>query len=165
MNEFPDIDLLRSLEKIIFGLRAKKKTLAAAESCTGGLVSAALTHLAGSSEVFLGGVVAYHNLIKQQLLQVNPSTLAEQGAVSQQTAEAMALGICRLTGADFGIATTGIAGPGGGTSAKPVGTVWIAVASQFGVVSKLLNLSGDRESIRIATVAQSLELLVHQLEN
>jgi PncC family amidohydrolase len=165
MNEFPDIELLKSLEKIIFGLRVKKKTLAAAESCTGGLVSAYLTHLAGSSDVFLGSVVAYHNLIKQQLLEVKPSTLAEHGAVSQQTVEAMSIGICKLTGADFGVATTGIAGPGGGTVSKPVGTVWIAVASNYGVVSKLLNLSGDRETIRIATVAESLQLLVRQLES
>jgi nicotinamide-nucleotide amidase len=103
--------------------------VATAESCTGGRIAAALTAEAGASEYFLGGVVAYSNDVKISVLGVSPEALARHGAVSREVACQMASGVRRLTRADFGVATTGIAGPGGGTPEKPVGTVWIAVAS------------------------------------
>jgi len=110
-------------------LKERGATVATAESCTGGRIAAALTAAAGSSEYFMGGVVAYSNDVKIAALGVDSETLARHGAVSEEVAKEMAIGALRLTGADYTIATTGVAGPGGGSPAKPVGTVWIAVAS------------------------------------
>lgn len=109
-------------------LKARGATAATAESCTGGRVAAALTEAAGASEYFTGGVVAYSNEVKVAALGVSRQTLERHGAVSGEVAREMALGALRLTGARYAVATTGIAGPGGGSPAKPVGTVWIAVA-------------------------------------
>jgi nicotinamide-nucleotide amidase len=109
-------------------LREHGQTLAVAESCTGGLIGHRITDVPGSSAYFLLGVVSYSNEAKQQLLGVSPQTLAAHGAVSTQTAEEMAAGVRRVSGAALGLATTGIAGPGGGTPEKPVGTVCIALA-------------------------------------
>jgi nicotinamide-nucleotide amidase len=164
MDLLSDPRLLEYQEKILFLLNGKKKTVATAESCTGGLVGAALTHLAGSSACYRGGVVAYHNDVKEQQLKVHPEHLKTHGAVSQVVAEEMATHVAKLFGADFGLSTTGIAGPGGGTPTKPVGTVWIAVSSRFNVVSEKLNLSGDRETIRRYSVLGLLELFVSHLE-
>jgi nicotinamide-nucleotide amidase len=110
-------------------LRARGLTVATAESCTGGGLSDAITNVAGSSDYFLGGIVSYSNSAKERLLGVDPRLLAAHGAVSEPVALAMAEGACRALGAEVGIAVTGIAGPGGGSPEKPVGLVYIAVAS------------------------------------
>ena len=124
------------------------KTLASAESCTGGSISAKLTQLAGASEYFNGGVTAYSNFLKEKLLGVSPNTLATYGAVSEETVREMVNGIRAKASADYAVATTGIAGPGGGTAEKPVGTIWIAVASKKQIVTKLLHF-GDRRAQNI----------------
>ena len=108
----------------------RKKTLALAESCTGGMIAAHLTAIPGASDYFLGSVVAYSNALKQNLLYVSEKTLKEHGAVSKETVQEMLAGLFKVTAADFGIAVSGIAGPSGGTPAKPVGTVWAAMGER-----------------------------------
>jgi nicotinamide-nucleotide amidase len=118
-----------TLEAVVGRLLAEKaKTIAVAESCTGGLIAEKLTDIPGSSEYFLGGVVAYANSAKQDLLGVPESFLADHGAVSEPVARAMAYGVRERFGADIGVATTGISGPGGGSEGKPVGLVYLAIA-------------------------------------
>ena len=125
------------------------KTLAIAESCTGGLISKRVTDVSGSSAVLGYGAVTYANEAKIKLLSVKPETLASYGAVSEQTAREMAEGVRALAGADVGIATTGIAGPGGGTPEKPVGLVYLGVSSEKGTRVIRLMLKGDRQRVRI----------------
>jgi nicotinamide-nucleotide amidase len=139
------------------------QTVSVAESCTGGLLGAALTEQPGSSSYFLGGVQAYANSVKEELLGVSHETLLSFGAVSEEVASEMALGIKRLTGSDWAISTTGIAGPDGGTDDKPVGTVWICVADFDGVYSQVLSLSGSRSEIRESTVDEALNMLLERL--
>ena len=117
-------------------LENKGATLSVAESCTGGALSAAFTAMAGASDYFLSGVVSYTNAVKSDVLGVSAETLEKYGAVSRRTAEEMALGVKKLCGSDYAIATTGVAGPSGGTPENPVGTVWIAVTAPEGVFSK-----------------------------
>ena len=131
-------------------------TLATAESCTGGQLGHRITEVAGASAYYLGGVVAYSNDIKEQLLGVHTDTLTQYGAVSAQTAEAMAIGCRRLFQTDYAIATTGISGPTGGTEEKPLGTVWIAIASEKGVVSKKYVYRTIRVQHQERTVNQAL---------
>ncbi len=131
-------------------------TLATAESCTGGQLGHRITEVAGASAYYLGGVVAYSNDIKEQLLGVHTDTLTQYGAVSAQTAEAMAIGCRRLFQTDYAIATTGISGPTGGTEEKPLGTVWIAIASEKGVVSKKYVFRTARVQHQERTVNQAL---------
>lgn len=126
-------------------LRAEGKTAAVAESCTGGNIAHRFTAVAGASEYFLGGVVAYSNEVKTALLGVDPAVLEREGAVSREVAEQMAEGVRRATGADYGISTTGIAGPGGGMPEKPVGTVWMAVAAAGGVYARKMLFGSLRE--------------------
>ena len=155
-----DVDSMENA--LILKLRECGMTLATAESCTGGLIAKRVTDLAGCSDVFLGGCVTYANEAKEKLIGVKHETLEAFGAVSEQTAREMARGVRLAHGADIGIATTGIAGPGGGTPEKPVGTVYIAVSTAEGEKVKLLTLSPkrSREFIRIcaATNAMSLAL-------
>ena len=120
-------------------------TLATAESCTGGALAQQLTAMAGASEYYLGGVVAYSNETKERALGVKHETLLAHGAVSEETVRQMAEGVRERLHADYAVATTGIAGPTGGTPEKPVGTVWIAVASPQGTTAKLLKF-GDRRA-------------------
>lgn len=135
-------------------------TLATAESCTGGLVSSAITDVPGSSQTFLGGVVSYSNELKTAALDVPAGLLAQFGAVSEQTACAMAEGGRALTGADLVVSVTGIAGPGGGTAEKPVGLVWFAVVSDRGVeATSRLFARGGRDSIRARATSTALNLL------
>lgn len=134
----------------------KKRTIAVAESCTGGLLGAALTQEPGSSEVFLGGVISYADAVKKQLLRVQNETLAERGAVSAEVAMQMAEGIKRLTGADLGLATTGIAGPDGGSAEKPVGLVYIGFATPEGVEARRFQFYGGRDTVRQLTVQAAL---------
>ncbi|HKW48850.1 MAG TPA: competence/damage-inducible protein A [Gemmatimonadaceae bacterium] len=134
-------------------------TIAVAESCTGGLLGARLTSIPGSSEVVLGGVIAYANEVKLSLLGVDAADLAKHGAVSEQIARQMAEGVRGRLGATIGISITGVAGPGGGTPEKPVGTVWIAGALPEGTRAVQLKLIGDREEIRRRATQSSLELV------
>jgi len=135
------------------------KTLALAESCTGGSVAQFITSNAGSSAYFKGGVVAYSNEIKNSLLGVPAEMLESFGAVSQQVAEAMALGVQKVLNADYAVATTGIAGPDGGSEEKPVGTVWIAVGGPSGVKSKKYIFKHNRERNVIRTTHTALNML------
>ena len=136
-------------------------TVAAAESCTGGLVGAAVTEVPGSSGVFMGSAVCYDNRIKRDVLGVPADVLESCGAVSAQCANAMASGACRVFGVDVAVSVTGIAGPGGGSPEKPVGTVWFAVSdSRTGMTREFTRrFNGDREMIRERSKAQALELL------
>ena len=138
-------------------------TLAVAESCTGGLLSQRLTNIAGSSKYFIEGVVTYANDAKVRALGVEPILLLEHGAVSAPVAEAMAEGIRRRADTDFGLSITGIAGPGGGTEDKPVGTVFIAIASEAGTEHRKLKLPGDRQLIRWRASQAALDLLRRRL--
>ena len=131
-------------------------TLATAESCTGGQLGHRITEVAGASAYYLGGVVAYSNDIKEQLLGVHTDTLTQYGAVSAQTAEEMAIGCRRLFQTNYAIATTGISGPTGGTEEKPLGTVWIAIASEKGVVAKKYVFRTTRVQHQERTVNQAL---------
>jgi PncC family amidohydrolase len=151
------------VEKIAASLLTRKQTLATAESCTGGLVGAALTDLPGSSRWYLGGVVAYSNPLKTRLLGVPPEMLAAHGAVSAQTAQAMAKGLGEKTGADFAVAVTGIAGPDGGTQEKPVGLVYLAVASPQGMGVFKHRFAGSRSEIRAAAVEAALRHVLDAL--
>ena len=155
-----------TLEKIIGEiLRSKKKTLAVAESCTGGYIGHLITSISGSSDYFNGGIIAYADEIKMNVLKVDESTLNAKGAVSKEIAEQMSDGVRKRLKADFGIATTGIAGPTGGTDEKPVGTVWISVATADKVISEKFNFGNNRErNIRRASLS-ALNMLRTVLEN
>src|SRR3989339_184351 len=134
-----------TLETLIFSiLKNKGKRLAIAESCTGGTIMSRLVSIPGSSEIICGGVITYSNESKINLLKVQPETLDKYGAVSRECAQEMALGVKELYNADYAIATTGIAGPGGGTDMKPVGSVWVSVAGDFGIDSSYKVFTGDR---------------------
>ena len=136
------------------------RTVAVAESCTGGGVCEALSSVPGSAAYFLGGVVAYGNESKTRDLGVPSGLIESAGAVSWEVAEEMAAGAMRRFGAHIGIGTTGIAGPGGGTPEKPVGTVYVAIASEKVRLSYPLRFPGDREAVRGATVLRVLETLI-----
>jgi nicotinamide-nucleotide amidase len=134
-----------SLEMVVGKLLKKdQKTVSTAESCTGGNIAHLLTNVAGSSEYFKGSVIAYDNSIKTQLLGVQDYILTKYGAVSENTAKEMAIGVRSLLKTDYAVATTGIAGPEGGSDTKPVGTVWIAVSSERGTVSEKRGFGNDR---------------------
>tara|TARA_B100001115_G_C15842246_1_gene422632 strand:- start:1654 stop:2901 length:1248 start_codon:yes stop_codon:yes gene_type:complete len=135
-----------SLEEIVGkSLQARKMTLATAESCTGGYIGHLITSIPGSSEYYLGGVVSYSNALKMDMLGVKAKSLEAYGAVSEQVALEMAEGLRNRTGADFALATTGIAGPGGGTAEKPVGLVWIAVAGPQGSRARSYHFGNHRQ--------------------
>ncbi len=142
-------------------LRVPPAFMATAESCTGGLIAAACTSLAGSSEWFERGFVTYSNEAKTEMLGVAAALIEAHGAVSAEVARAMAEGALAHSRASFAVSVTGIAGPGGGSIDKPVGTVWIAVAkAAHAATATLLRSGGDRAAIRGASVVRALELLV-----
>jgi competence/damage-inducible protein CinA-like protein len=143
--------------------RAKGLRLAAAESCTGGLVGGRLTEVPGSSDVFMGSLVCYHNDLKTSLLGVPSELIAAEGAVSEPVARAMAAGAVTRLSVDAAVAVTGIAGPGGGTEAKPVGTIWLAVALGTAVDTRKLLLAGNRHDIRARAAQAALSLLYRDL--
>ena len=148
------------LDQLAAALLARKQTLATAESCTGGLVGAALTRLPGSSAWYLGGIVAYSNSLKTRLLGVPAQILAARGAVSAETAQAMAEGARQKCRADFAVSLTGIAGPAGGTPGKPVGLVHMAVAAPRGTATFQHRFSGSRAKIREAATRAALRHLL-----
>jgi len=138
-------------------------TLATAESCTGGLLASRITDVPGASEVFCGGVVAYNNAMKMSLLGVGEEVLRAHGAVSPETAAAMAEGACKCLGADLAAGVTGIAGPGGGTTEKPVGLVYIAVAGADGTRVARHEFSGCRAEVKAQSVEAALAMLLEEL--
>jgi len=146
-------DIVRHLARL---LQQRGSLLACAESCTGGWIAQVITDQPGSSAWFDRGFVTYSNLAKTQMLGVEPTLLERQGAVSQAVAEAMVTGALVHSAADYAVAVTGIAGPGGGSMDKPVGTVWLAWAGPCGVESQLQHFTGDRMAIRQATVQAAL---------
>jgi nicotinamide-nucleotide amidase len=156
-----DAQLRRAAKRLLDLCRARGLHVATAESCTGGLVAAALTEIAGSSDVVDRGFVTYSNAAKQALLGVPAGTLKRYGAVSAQTAKAMAAGALKKSQADLTVSITGIAGPGGGSKRKPVGLVHFAAASRDGrrVARKRLYGKIGRSRVRLRSVAQALMLL------
>ncbi len=139
----------------------KKRLLVTAESCTGGWIAQAVTSVAGSSEWFERGYVCYSNLAKMELLGVSAETLQSAGAVSEACVNEMAIGAWQNSGANVAVATTGIAGPGGGTTDKPVGSVWFGWAlSESECISEYCCFSGDREAVRYQAVMHSLNKLL-----
>ena len=163
IHAFPagELELVPRLAAV---LEAKKYDLVTAESCTGGGIGAILTDFAGISSVFKGGAIVYSNELKHTMLGVSEATLAAYGAVSRETAFEMADGACKNLQADCSVAVTGIAGPGGGTPEKPVGTVWIAARTPEREAVKEFHFYGDRRTIRERTRANALLMLLELLE-
>jgi nicotinamide-nucleotide amidase len=147
---------------VVEALRARSATVACAESLTGGLVAAALVSVPGASDVLRGGIVAYATDLKASLLGVDAAELARDGAVAESTARAMATGVAERLEATYGLATTGVAGPGPDGD-HPAGTVHVAVAGPDGVTHRRLQLEGDREQVRTQTVSSVLALLADRL--
>ena len=163
----PDASTQALVAELAGALRARGWHLACAESCSGGLIAAACTELAGSSDWFERGVVSYSNEAKVALLGVPPALIAARGAVSDEVARAMVEGVQRSSGADLAVAVTGIAGPAGGTPDKPVGTVWFGFAARRGdghvqTSSERLRFDGDRAQVRAATVRHALQGLLQR---
>jgi nicotinamide-nucleotide amidase len=165
MNNLPE-QLVAKAREVVEANRRARRTLAVAESCTGGLVSAAITEIAGSSDVFLSGFVTYSNEAKMAQLHVNEEVLETFGAVSVATAWAMAQGALEASGADVAVAVTGIAGPEGGSAQKPVGTVVFARATaqdgpdEITADSRLFEAEEGRAGIRLQAALCALELLL-----
>ena len=138
-------------------------TIGTAESCTGGLVGKTLTDLSGSSAYYQGGIISYANAIKEQVLGVSPETLSKHGAVSEETATEMVQGVFRVLHTDYAIATTGIAGPGGGSREKPVGLVYIGIGTPQGITVHKELFIGNRESIRQSVVEKAIQYMYLEL--
>lgn len=138
--------------------------LVLAESCTGGLLGSRITDVSGSSEYFLGSIVAYSYEAKRDLLNVSWDTLNTRGAVSRETVLEMARGVQHLMQADIAISVSGIAGPGGGTPEKPVGTTWIGFVAEDGERAEMFQFAGDREANKVAAVNAALQLLLDYLQ-
>jgi nicotinamide-nucleotide amidase len=155
------------LQAIVHKFTQSGLKLATAESCTGGAIASRITQVSGASQVFDCGIVAYHNRIKEQVLGVESGVLQEFGAVSEQTVRQMAEGVKRLSGAHYGIATSGIAGPSGGTVDKPVGMVWIAIAGKYETHVRCFQFANNREINIERSTMQALILLwrIYQKEN
>ena len=153
------------LEVVVGGLlRERSATVAVAESCTGGMLGARFTTTPGSSDYFVGGFITYSNALKQKLLGVSAETLEQFGAVSHETAEAMAVGARERTGSTYAISITGVAGPDGGSDEKPVGLVYIGIADPAGTVVTHRRFLGDRQRIRVFTTQHALDLLRRRLQ-
>ncbi len=160
-----DSDVKKIAVRLVELLREKNLAFATAESCTGGAISQAVTSVAGCSDVMRGAVVAYHNEVKKNLLGVQSYTLETFGAVSEAVVREMVDGASGLFGADCVVATSGIAGPGGGTMEKPVGTVWVALKIKDDVAVELLQLHDEGRDKNIKnTVVKVLELVIDKLE-
>ncbi len=159
MNNISDIPS-ELVQQIAERLNAQQRRLSSAESCTGGLISKSCTDLAGSSDWFDRGFVTYSNAAKNDMLGVSMSLIEAYGAVSEPVAVAMVQGAIERSLADYAIAVTGVAGPGGGSEEKPVGTVWIAVAGPQQYSAQRYQFDGDREAVREATLRQALQDLL-----
>jgi PncC family amidohydrolase len=140
-------------------------TVSVAESVTGGMIGSRLTDVAGSSEYFMGGVVAYSNNAKVKLLGVQRETLAQHGAVSEETAREMAEGVRRAFGTDIGLAVSGIAGPGGATKDKPIGLMWLAISAKDFAQARSIRLSGDRLQNKAGAADEVLKMLEEYLDS
>ena len=162
----------KTARNVVQLLKARGKTLTTAESCTGGLISAEITSVPGSSEVFGFGLCTYANEAKMKLLGVNASTLETEGAVSLTTAMEMAVGARELSGADYAVSVTGIAGPDGGTAEKPVGTVCFGFSSSERTITEKHLFTGGkfpeakdrREAIRYETILTALEIIIREIQ-
>ncbi|MDE6490528.1 MAG: CinA family protein [Muribaculaceae bacterium] len=149
--------------ELITALKAKGYTAASAESCTGGNIARSITSVPGASEVFAGSIVAYSNDVKHRLLGVDPPTLQHHGAVSQPTVTEMASGARTAIGTDCAVATSGIAGPGGGSVDKPVGTVWMAVDTPSTKHAALYHFNGTRSEIIDQATVTAIKLLIESI--
>ena len=158
-----DDKLIETAGRLLELLRAHGRTLATAESCTGGLIAATLTAVAGSSDVLERGFVTYSNAAKSEMLGVPDTLIAEHGAVSAPVAEAMAQGALERAPVDLALSVTGIAGPGGATATKPVGLVLIGLATRQGCKSFRYEFAGDRRAVREKTVGEAFMLLYETL--
>jgi nicotinamide-nucleotide amidase len=160
--------LLKLATAVVDELRKAGKAVATAESCTGGWVAKSITDVPGSSAVFGYGAVSYSNGAKESILGVRNATLDKEGAVSEAVVREMAKGVLRLSGADIAVATSGIAGPDGGTEDKPVGTVWFAWAVRVGndvrIETSCQHFGGDRELVRELTVAHALQGILEHID-
>jgi nicotinamide-nucleotide amidase len=153
-------DIQQLVNQLSMALLRKRQKVCTAESCTGGLIAKTFTDLAGSSDWFDRGFVTYSNAAKHEMLGVPASLIEDYGAVSEAVANAMASGALRHSEADYAVAVTGVAGPGGGSEEKPVGTVWIAVASADQLQAQCHHFDGDRAAVREATLLAVLEALL-----
>lgn len=165
--EIPERRALKSAaQQLVLALRKQKLTLSTAESCTGGYIAEILTSIPGASQVYLGGVVSYTNGVKERALQVPHETLEVYGAVSEQTAVAMAEGAVDATGSDLAVSVTGLAGPGGDDRGNPVGTVFVSIAHKghYTRIYRLPQLDGSRDEIRRQVVDKALSLVHQYLE-
>ena len=165
MKEISKNELIDLSSKVGKLLQDRGLTIATAESCTGGLLSHILTAVSGSSGYFIGGVIAYSNRIKEELLGVDSMTIIKHGAVSKETAQEMAQGICQKFQADIGLSTTGIAGPTGGTPEKPVGLVWAGIHHKDQTHTYECHFKGDRGTVKAKTVLEVLTSLLEILKS
>ena len=157
-------DIFALSDRLVKTAKDKNKTLATAESCTGGLIGAAITATSGSSSVFHGGIIAYHNDVKIAQLDVDPVSLDAEGAVSEAIAIQMARGCRERLGVDIAVSVTGVAGPGGGSIDKPVGTVWVGLATQNATSAKLHNFPDmSRNKVRDRTCLIALQTFLEAL--
>lgn len=156
MDQLPEVEIGNLL-------RTRGLKLAAAESCTGGLIGHRITDVAGSSEYFLGSIVAYAYEVKVALLNVSWETLNKYGAVSRETVLDMARGACKQLSSDIAISVSGIAGPGGGMPEKPVGTTWVGLVTPAGEWAKVFHFSGNRTENKSSSATAALEMLLDYL--
>lgn len=151
-------------QKVVELLIKKNLKLATAESCTGGLLGAAITSISGVSNIYKEGFITYSNEAKEKYLSVNHNTLEKYGAVSEETAYEMAKGVCQNTNSDIGVGITGIAGPNGGTKEKPVGLVYISCYYNSNIIISKNIFSGDRKAIRESAVKEALNLILQTIK-
>ena len=154
----------QQLQTLANNLSAQNLKVTCAESCTGGLLAANMTRLPGSSAWFDMGFVTYSNEAKQQMLNVNPTTLAHYGAVSEEVVREMALGALIASKADYALSISGVAGPSGGSEEKPVGLVWFGVASKKRIWAEFKVFNGDRDQVRAQAVQHAIQLLLSKLD-
>jgi nicotinamide-nucleotide amidase len=163
-----DVSIRALAQSLVDALSDAGKTVATAESCTGGWIAKAITDIPGSSAAFAYGIVSYSNVAKESLLGVQHPTLAENGAVSEAVVVEMATGVMQLSGADFSVSVSGVAGPDGGSDEKPVGTVWLAWAQRAGntikTSSAMQSFAGDRVDVRVQSVAQALQGVLDRVQ-
>jgi nicotinamide-nucleotide amidase len=163
-DDFGQSEKLMLAKAVVEHLVGAKKILAIAESCTGGLISAAITEIPGASKAFAGGAITYSNEIKAELLGIPECLIAQHGAVSAEVAAAMAAAVAEKFGADYGLASTGFAGPGGGTEADPVGTVYFGYHSPAGLWACRVQIDGDRATVRERAVEYALNWMRRKLK-